>query len=121
MEYVSNPFKVVEELYRIAEPNAIIYIYSPYWHSSICYPHINRFNVDTFNYFNGKFNRSFATKVRLETLKTNLYPSSIGKLIPPIPFWERFCNGKVKDFRHRISYFICEIIVAIDFELKVIK
>ncbi|MBR9705528.1 methyltransferase domain-containing protein [Candidatus Pacearchaeota archaeon] len=120
LEYVDDLFKVMQELYRISKPGAIIKINGPYWHSSACYPHLTTFNIDSFKYFDENDSYSYYTKARFKLIKVKLIPSKAGKLIPRLPI-PRKLFPNVLDFRHLVSYFLGEIILRVYFELKVVK
>jgi hypothetical protein len=52
--------------------------------------------------------------------KIKLIPSKIGRLIPPFPVPKKLFPN-ILNFRHLISYLLGEIVVKIDFTLRVIK
>lgn len=121
IEHVRDLVKAMAEIHRICKPNAKLRLIVPYWHSSAAfYPNHNFFfNVDSFKMFTEK-NRSYDAHYGFKMEKIEFIPSRIGWLIPPIPL-PRFMFENVLDFRHLLSYLFGEIILKIDFTLRVIK
>ena len=64
--------------------------------------------------------RSYDSYPGFKMEKIKLIPSKIGLLIPPIPVPKSLFPNAL-NLRHLVSYLLGEIIVKIDFTLKVVK
>ena len=121
IEHVKDLFKAMDEIRRICKNGAIVRLIVPYWHSSAAfYPNHNYFfNVDSMKAFTEP-DRSYDNHYGFKVEKIGLVPSKIGWIIPPIPV-PRFLFPNAVDLRHLVSYLLGEIILKIDFTLKVVK
>jgi len=121
IEHLKDLVKAMAEIHRICKPNAKVRLIVPYWHSSAAfYPnHYYFFNVDGLKMFTEK-SRTYDAHYGFDMEKIDLIPSSIGKLIPPIPIPKRLFENVI-DLRHLFSYLFGEIILKIDFQLRVAK
>jgi len=121
IEHVKDLFKAMREIHRISKHNAVVRLIVPYWHSSgAFYPnHHYFFNTDSMKFFTEE-DRSYDSYhgFKLESIK--LIPSSIGRIIPPIPVPSSLFPN-VLNLRHLASYLLGEIIIKIDFTLRVVK
>jgi len=121
IEHVKDLFKAMNELKRICKHNAVIKIIVPYWHSSAAfYPNHNYFfNIDSLKFFTEK-GRNYDSHYGFKLKKIKLIPSSIGRLILPIPL-PKSLFPNVINLRHLFSYLLGEIITKIEFILTVDK
>jgi len=121
IEHVKDLFKSMNEIHRISRNKAIVRLIVPYWHSSAAfYPNHNYFfNIDGLKFFTEK-DRNYDSFYGFKLEKIKLIPSRIGWLIPPIPL-PKSLFPNVLDLRHLASYLLGEIILKIDFTLRVIK
>ena len=121
IEHLKDIFKVMNEIKRISKPGAKVILTVPYWHSSAAfYPnHHYFFNVDSLKLFTEK-DRSYDNYYGFKLEKIKLIPSRIGKLIPPIPLPKSLFENVI-DLRHLFSYLLGEIIIKIEFTLRVDK
>ena len=75
LEHLNDTVKVMEEWHRIASPGAMLDIRVPYWDGygfATDPTHKNMFTEATFDFFTGKSDYSFITKVRFNMIKTEL-------------------------------------------------
>ena len=121
IEHLRDLNKAMKEIHRISKPNAKVRLIVPYWHSSgAFYPnHYYFFNVDSMKFFTDE-DRSYDNYYGFKLEEIKLIPSRIGWLIPPIPL-PRLLFPNVLNLRHLDSYLLGEIIIKIDFTLRVIK
>jgi ubiquinone/menaquinone biosynthesis C-methylase UbiE len=121
IEHVKDLFKAMMEIKRICKDDAVVRLIVPYWHSSgAFYLHHNYFfNIDSMKFFTEK-GRTYDSYYGFNQKKIKLIPSKIGKLIPPIPV-PRKLFPNVLNLRHLMSYLFGEIILKIDFTLRVVK
>ena len=121
IEHVKDLFRAMKEIHRICRHNANVRLIVPYWHSSAAfYPNHNYFfNVDSMKLFTEK-NRSYDNYFGFTMEKITLIPSKIGKIFPPIPIPKSIFPNAV-NLRHLASYLFGEIILKIDFNMKVVK
>ena len=121
IEHVKDLFKAMQEIHRVSKHNATIRLIVPYWHSSgAFYPNHNYFfNVDGLKLFTEK-DRSYDNYYGFKMESIKLLPSKIGWLIPPLPV-PKSLFPNVLNLRHLVSYMLGEIILKIDFTLKVVK
>jgi SAM-dependent methyltransferase len=121
IEHAKDLVMAMKEINRISRNNAKLRLIVPYWHSSCAfYPNHNYFfNVDSLKMFTEK-NRSYDAHYGFELEDVKLLPSRFGRLIPPIPIPKALFSN-VRDLRHLISYLLGEIILKIDFTLRVVK
>ena len=121
IEHVKDLFKAMQETHRISKNNATVRLIVPYWHSSAAfYPnHHYFFNIDSMKFFTEK-SRTYDSFYGFKLEKIRLIPSRIGWIIPPIPL-PKFLFPNVLNLRHLISYLLGEIILKIDFTLRVVK
>ena len=121
IEHVKDLFKAMDEIHRICKKDAIVRLIVPYWHSSSAfYPNHNYFfNVDSMKVFT-EANRTYDKHYGFKMEKIRLMPSKIGWIIPPLPV-PKSIFPNVLDLRHLVSYLLGEIILKIDFIMKVVK
>lgn len=121
IEHLRDLFKAMREIHRISKNGAIVRLIVPYWHSSgAFYPnHYYFFNTDSMKFFTEK-DRSYDSYYGFKLENIKLIPSKIGMIIPPLPVPKSLFSG-VLDLRHLVSYLLGEIIVKIDFALRVVK
>ena len=121
IEHTDDLVKTMKEINRISKNNAKLRLIVPYWHSSgAFYPNHNYFfNIDSLKMFTEK-NRSYDAHYGFDLEDVKLLPSRLGRLIPPIPI-PKLLFPNVKDLRHLVSYLLGEIILKIDFTLRVVK
>lgn len=112
LEHLTNLVKVMEELHRIAKPNAKIRIIVPYWHNFNAFrdiTHKHFFSMESFDAFTNKDGqRYYYSDKRFEITKKELVPTIFGRLIP-------------KKLLNFFALFAGNIADKIIFELKVVK
>ncbi len=121
IEHLQDLFRAMNEIHRICKNGAIVRLIVPYWHSSAAfYPNHNYFfNVDSMKAFTEP-DRSYDNYFGFKMEKIVLCPSKIGWAIPPIPVPKSLFPNAL-DLRHLVSYLLGEIILKIDFTMKVVK
>ena len=91
LEHLDNVITVMEELYRIAKPNAIIKIRVPHFSDNNAYgdlTHKHFFNTQSFDYFTmDKFQHRYSTKIKLKKLNTKIYFPKLYKWIEFLANW----------------------------------
>ena len=71
LEHVENPVRFMEEIYRVAKPNAKIYILVPYWNCEGAWndpTHKRGFGVDSMLHFTEESIYSYYTTARFKIL-----------------------------------------------------
>lgn len=121
IEHVRDLFRAMDEIHRICRKSALVRLIVPYWHSSAAfYPNHNYFfNVDSMKMFTEP-KRTYDKHYGFKIEKIRLIPSKIGWIIPPIPVPKSLFPNAV-DLRHLVSYLLGEIILKVDFTLRVVK
>ena len=121
IEHVKDLFMAMQEIHRISKNGAVVRLIVPYWHSSgAFYPnHHYFFNVDGMKFFTEK-GRSYDSYPGFTMEKITLMPSKIGWFIPPLPV-PKLLFPNVLNLRHLVSYLLGEIILKIDFTMRVVK
>lgn len=121
IEHLKDLFKSMKEIKRICKHNAKVILIVPYWHSSSAfYPNHNYFfNIDSLKFFTEK-DRTYDNHYGFKIEKIKLIPSKLGFLIPPVPV-PKFMFPNAVNLRHLFSYIFGEIILKIDFTLRVDK
>jgi SAM-dependent methyltransferase len=117
LEHLDDVIKVMEELYRLSEPGALIKINVPYFKSNSAYTdptHRHFFTETSFKYFTKDNALNFYTLARFEIIKTEL-----------------ICHQEYKDAKHffrnllpfkkLFNYFLFNIYDEIHFELRCLK
>lgn len=127
IEHLPDTLKVMEEIWRIAKPNAKVEILVPFYNSSTAHgdiTHIRYFCFESFTHLTKEKNvhtdnKSGAeyTKCYFEIVKIKGIPTQLGKLIPNIKIKR---NGRT-GLRDCLAHVFGELISDIYFELKVIK
>ena len=121
IEHLKDLYRAMQEISRISKNGAIVRIIVPYWHSSgAFYPnHHYFFNTDSMKFFTDE-NRTYDNYYGFKMEKIKLIPSRIGWIIPPLPL-PKFLFPNILNLRHLASYLLGEIIIKIDFTLRVAK
>jgi len=117
LEHLDDVMKVMEELYRLAEPGAIIRISVPYFKSNSAYTdptHKHFFTETSFKYFTEDNPLNFYTSARFEVLRTELISH------------RQYRDAKhffrnLLPFKKILNYFLFNIYDEIRFELRCIK
>jgi len=119
LEHVSNFLPLVEEMWRICKPKAIIHVYAPYFRYEAAYrdpTHVRFFTEHSFDYFKNGVKFSHYSKARFNIKKIefrNHFFSDVRnlhkKIIKYIPF-KKFLN-----------IFFWNIYSEIYYELEVVK
>jgi SAM-dependent methyltransferase len=111
LEYLDNPIRVLEELWRICKNNAMINIYHGYYNNlgAFNYPNCKHyFNEHTF-YFYVRNNYDIVSNRKFLIEEVEMIPTPIGKWIYP------------RMFREKLSHFMGGITERVYVRLKVIK
>ncbi len=110
LEHINDPEKVLEELWKICKPEAIIEIIVPYYNNKSAYVDIQHkhFFSDTSFYLFVKEATRVNKKNMFEIAELTLVPTNIGKIIP-------------YKLRGKLSLFIGGLISYVHVKLKVIK
>ena len=121
IEHLNDLFAAMKEIHRISKNGAAIRIIVPYWHSSAAfYPnHHYFFNTDSMKFFTDE-NRTYDNFYGFKMERIRLIPSKIGWLVPPVPVPKSVFPNTL-NLRHLISYMLGEIILKVDFNMKVVK
>ena len=117
LEHLDDVIKVMEELYRLSKPGAIVKIFVPYFKSNSAYTdptHKHFFTETSFKYFTTDNSLNFYTNARFEIIETKL-----------------ICHKQYKDAKHffrnllpfksLLNYFLLNIYDEVYFELRCLK
>lgn len=117
LEHLEDVIKVMDELYRISQPGAILRISVPYFKSNSAFTdptHRHFFTETSFKYFTEENPLNYYSQARFSALKTKL-----------------ICHSKYRDAKHFfrnllpfkkvLNYFLTNIYDEIYFELQVLK
>jgi len=120
LEHLSNTVRVMEEIWRISKPDAIIKINVPYFTSPGAFQdptHKRFFTLRTFDYFTNESGLNYYSKARFKILKKKLIFDSVRPKISKLFDW--FINSNQKVYER----FLSRIIPAQNLyvELKTIK
>ena len=110
LEHVDKPDRVIEELWRISKPNALIEIHVPHYSNKGAYndmQHKHFFNENCFKNLITQRTRINKLK-KFELIELKLTPTTIGKIFPKI-------------IREKIALFINGLLSQIQIKFKVIK
>ncbi|MBM3234369.1 hypothetical protein FJZ19_04735 [Candidatus Pacearchaeota archaeon] len=119
LEHIVNFLPLMEELYRICKPHAIIYVSAPYFRYEGAYrdpTHVRFFTEHSFDYFQAGVKFSHYSQARFKVRKIylrNHFISSIKNLHKKII---RFLP-----FKRLLNIFLWNIYSEINYELEVIK
>lgn len=113
IEHLPNTIKTMEEIHRIARPDAKIFIRVVNWNSiytAMDPTHVKAFTEESFDFYGSRPGRNYYTKARFEVVHV-----------------DRLYNPQVQKFIHSkrimkaMSYYLCNVLLSLDFELRVIK
>lgn len=117
LEHLDDTIAVMEEIYRLTTPGAIVRINVPYFKSNSAFTdptHKHFFTETSFKYFKPQHSLHFYTTANFEVIKSKLV-----------------CHNEYKDAKHffrnllpfkkLLNYFLFNIYDEIEFELKCIK
>ncbi len=113
IEHLPNTIKTMEEIYRIASPEAKIFIRVVNWNSiytAMDPTHIKAFTEDSFDFYGSRPGRNYYTKARFEVVHVDyLYNPDVQKFI------------RSRRIMKSLSYYLCNVLLSLDFELRVVK
>ncbi len=121
LEHLSNPLKVVEEMWRIAKPGALIIIAVPHWSHFTAYSdltHKNYFSSSLFIYYEENDAEYYSNHVRFKVLGKKLTATRINYL------WLNPILNPILNISPMLTeLLLCKILPVsqIVFKLKVIK
>lgn len=119
LEHIDNFLFLMEEIYRICKPNAVIHVYVPYYkyEGSFRDPtHKRFFSERSFDYFSPYSQFNYYSKARFEVLECKLTNSHKIKRFRKEDIFLKFLP-----FKKFFSFFIWNIYTEIYFLIKVIK
>jgi SAM-dependent methyltransferase len=113
LEHMQDPIAVLNKLYRIAKPDATIYVLVPYYNSSTCWGCIEHTKGYTYDSFKNIDIDSKATpccqlKAKFKVDRIHMIPTRFGKIFP-------------KFLRLRASFIFGEIFQDMEVDLRCIK
>jgi len=121
LEHLPDTPRVMEEIWRIAKPGAVISLRVPYWNAEdfITDPtHIMAFNQYTFEFFDvdkPRFKtREYYTTAKFRIIKKDYFVRILGRYL-------RVKSRLINWMLERLAHFLCNIIQVMEFELKVVK
>jgi SAM-dependent methyltransferase len=113
IEHLPNTMKTMEEIYRIARPDARIYIRVVNWnciYTAMDPTHVKAFTRNSFDFFGSRPGRNYYTRARFEVVRADpIYNGQVRRYIR---------SRKILEF---LSTYLCNVLQALDFELKAIK
>lgn len=101
IEHLDNTIKIMEECHRLLKSQGKLFIRVVYWNHRYAFSdptHVHFFSEICFEFFTGKWRRSYYTKVRFKLKKLEYIYDYKAKKI--------FRSKKLMDF---LSYFLCNI------------
>jgi SAM-dependent methyltransferase len=119
LEHVRNFMPMIEEMWRICKPGAMIYVWGPYFRYEAAYrdpTHERFFTEHSFDYFQDGVNFSHYSKARFNVRKVELrnhFFSSVKNLHKRII--------KYVPFKKFLNIFLWNIYSEVYFELEVVK
>lgn len=117
LEHLDDTIAVMEEIYRLAIPGAIIKINVPYFKSNSAFTdptHKHFFTETSFKYFNEQDPLHFYTKAKFEVISTKLISHNQYRDL------KHFFRNLLP-FKRILNYFLFNIYDEISFELKCLK
>ena len=117
LEHLEDVIAVMEEVYRLAKPEALIRIKVPYFKSNSAFTdptHRHFFTETSFKYFEEKNPLHFYTKASFEITKTELISHT--KYLDAKHFFRNLLP-----FKKILNYFLFNIYDEISFELRCVK
>ncbi len=121
LEHLENPLKIVEEMWRIAKPGALIIIGVPHWSHFTAYgdlTHKNYFSSALFIYYEDKDPKYYSKNVNFKVLEKKFTATRINQL------WLNPLLNPILNLSHLLTELVlCKILPVsqIIFKLKVIK
>ena len=119
LEHINNFVPLVEELWRICKPGAIIYVFAPYFRYEAAYrdpTHVRFFTEHSFDYFQKGVKFSHYSKARFKIRKIELrnhFFSDVENLHKKII--------KYLPFKKFLNIFLWNIFSEVYYELEVVK
>ena len=129
LEHLDNTIKVMEEVWRICKPGAIVKIGVPFYNSSAAFgdiTHIRAFNFESFTHLTKEKNvasvgnsngGSGYTTCYFKILKNEGTPTPLGRFVPNIKIKRKGRTG----LRDCLAHIFGELIFEIRIDLQVIK
>jgi SAM-dependent methyltransferase len=112
IEHLIDPLKVMEEIHRIAQPDARVHLRVVYWNHRYAYAdptHKHRFTEMSFDFW-GKHRRSYYTSARFRVERLDFIFDRRARR------WLR--SPKLMLF---LGHYLCNVIQGIKFELRAVK
>lgn len=128
LEHISSPIAVLEEVWRISKPNAMVKVFVPHWSSYLQYSdltHKSAFSALSFHYFETGNPKYYSKSANFEVVKKryNSFKSSKNKN----KIFEWICSNIFEKLAN-INALVTEQVLCkflpineIEFELRVIK
>jgi len=110
LEHLQEPDKVLNELWRISKPNAVIEISVPYYNNKGAYSdmqHMHYFSDTTFKVFVDETCK-IEKKRKFEIIELKMTPSIVGKFLPRL-------------IREKMALFVGGLLADVKIKLKVSK
>jgi SAM-dependent methyltransferase len=121
LEHLENPLRVLEEVWRLARPNARVYIRTPHYSGIYAWrdpTHRRTFSAESFGYF-GENNYSYYTRARFHVVHVRLKYFMEEEFWPrPFRAWGRAVQWVLDRHPTFGERFLCYLVGGID-ELQV--
>jgi len=113
IEHLPNTIATMEEVYRIARPNASVFIRVVNWNSrytAMDPTHVKSFTDKSFDFFGKRAGRSYYTHARFDVVRVDYQYNSLSKKI--------FRSERLMKL---LSFYLCNVLEGLNFELRVVK
>ena len=113
IEHLPNTIATMEEIYRVARPDARVYIRVINWNShytAMDPTHVSAFTENSFDFFGARAGRSYYTHARFDVVRVGYQYNALAK---------RFLRSQ--RLMYFLSFYLCNILEGLNFELRVVK
>lgn len=121
LEHLAEPLKVIEEIWRISKPGALVIISVPHWSHFTAYSdltHKNYFSSSLFIYYEENDSNYYSDKVRFKVIEKKLTATRLNQT------WVNPILNPILNLSHILTeLFLCKVLPVsqIVFKLRVIK
>jgi SAM-dependent methyltransferase len=113
IEHLPDTVAVMEEIYRIASPNARVFVRVVNWnhrYAAMDPTHVRQFTEGSFDFFGKRVGRSYYTRARFDVVQVKyIFDKKVQR-------WLR--SRRIMKF---LSDYLCNILQGLEFELRVVK
>lgn len=113
IEHLPDTIATMEEIYRIARPDARVFIRVVNWNShytAMDPTHVKAFTENSFDFFGKRVGRSYYSHARFDVVRVDYQYSARAK--------KHFRSERLMKF---LSFYLCNVLEGLNFELRVVK